>query len=242
MFLTLFLAAAAVPAMGAIINQELLVKTIDSNYSGISSYSLVVSLKDSDLSLRIWHHNSQWRQEWVKTSEQGQEVVAVAVGQGQTTLKSLGNPLIGPPLTAILFHKSSWWLNAGLDFQVQSYHFFHGRPALALGMVLAGDPRPNLWLDNEQMVPLRMFFSKKGKRVDLGWLEHRNIGNYKLPHKALLSTEQEQMICYLDWRDINAHYDTRLFSVEALKQSFSGVSLSPPDEVMDFHQILAGLK
>jgi len=52
---------------------------------------------------------------------------------------------------------------------------------------MTGDLGPQLWVDNEDMVPLRMVFSENETVPDLVWLEYKNIGNYKLPHKLIIS-------------------------------------------------------
>lgn len=228
-------------SVGKTLSREKLINRIDSNYSGINSYLLVVKFDEDDLSLRIWQQSEQWRQEWVMDSGQNQDVIAVAVGQGRFPLLSFGHDDTGPPVTMVLFEDAAWWEEAGLDFELQSYHFFHGRPALAVGMSVPGDPEPYLWMDNEDMVPLRMVFSEKGKSFELGWLEYRNVGNYKLPHKLIISSNDFEMICSLEWRGINSLYEDQLFSPEDLDQFFSLADLSPPDLVEDFYRAQAGL-
>ncbi len=234
-------AVLASPAIGKIVTHSELVERLDNNYSGINSYLLVVTFDNPNISLRIWQKSENWRQEWVMDSGQGQEVVAVAVGQGDTVLLALGNDLASPPVTRILFENSTWWSKAGLDFGVQSYHFFHGRPALALGMKMAEDPEPHLWIDNEHLVPLRMVFSEQGAKSDLGWLEYRNIGNYNLPHKLIIANRNAEIDCYLEWKGINTQYDDLLFSRDELERSFFGADLNPPDLVMDYYIGQAGL-
>jgi len=239
--LLIFCVFSASPALGNIIPRADLTSRLDSNHQGINSYSVVVDLDGYDTSLRIWQHAENWRQEWVSDSADGQEVVAVAVGQGRFDLLSFGFDRSGPPITRIIFENSAWWNKAGLDFDRQSYHFFHGRPVLALGMAVTGNTGPQLWVDNEDMVPLRMVFSENQTGLDLGWLEYKNIGNYRLPHKLIISGPGVKMTCNLEWRGINSRYGENLFSRQYLEQTFSGANLSPPDLVEDFYRVQTGL-
>ncbi len=223
---------------GTIIPHAELENKFDSNYSGISSYSLVIVFEETDLSLRIWQQAEFWRQEWISGAGSDERIAAVAVGRGSSAVLSIGMDRAGPPVSQILFRDMDWWINAGLVSELQSYHFFYGRPALVSGMAVSTDPKPHLWMDNEEMVPLRMVFSSNGNILDLGWLEHRNVGNFKLPQKVIISNGYQEIICSMEWRDINSTYDDDLFSAHVLEESFSGFSLKPHDLIREYYRFL----
>ncbi|WP_028575316.1 hypothetical protein [Desulfonatronovibrio hydrogenovorans] len=224
-----------VPSSGLAGSESDLAKRIESYRSGMDSYSLAMDFVDQGVSLRIWQQGQDWRQEWVQITGAGEKVAAVAVGRGQTVLMAYGLSEIYPPLINVLFYSLDWWKDQGLDPERQSYHFFHGRPALALGMSDPDDPGPQLWLDNEELVPIRTFFSRAGKILDLGWLEQRNVGNYKLPHKLIIDSGEKKLVCQIRWREIGSSHDKLLFSSERLEQSFSQAVLRPPDLVAEYY-------
>lgn len=229
------------PAQANTISREKLADRLDSNYQAISSYLLVLTFDKGDLSLRIWHQSGLWRQEWVKVSGSREDVVAAAVGQGRFPVVSVGIDVPGPPIAMVLFEGLSWWEDAGLDFDSWSYHFFHGRPALALGMDARQNSGPYLWMDNEDMVPLRMVFPENDTGLELGWIEHGNVGNHKLPRKLIISGNDFEMVCNLEWRGINSVYEDKLFSPEDFEKSFSRGALNPPELVGDYYRALSGI-
>jgi hypothetical protein len=240
-FILMLCAVFISPAQANIISREKLAGRLDNNYQAINSYLLVVSFGKGDLSLRIWQRSGLWRQEWVQVSGSTEDVVAAAVGQGWFPLMSVGFDDPGPPIAMVLFEGLSWWEDAGLEFDSQSHHFFHGRPALAVGMDTREDPGPYLWMDNEDMVPLRMVFPENDTGLELGWIEHGNIGNYKLPRKLIISGNDFEMICTLEWRGINSVYEDQLFSPEDFEKSFSAAGLNPPELVGDYYRALSGI-
>ncbi|MFO7728768.1 MAG: hypothetical protein R6X11_10625 [Desulfonatronovibrio sp.] len=239
-FLVLMLSGTffSLAAQGAITAPADVAEKITANYIGIKSYSVVINFDDQDLSLRIWQQSGFWRQEWVSDSSGREKVSAVAVGKEGSSILSYGVSQAAAPLTSIIFKKMAWWENRGLQPQQQSYHFFHGRPSLVMGMAGAEDPKPHLWIDNEDMVILRMVFSDMKKLHDLAWLEYRNVGNYKLPHKLVIDSEDFDMTCNVEWRDINSEYSRELFSPDILRQSFSNAKLDPPELIVDYYHAL----
>ncbi len=239
-FLFLMLAAISfsLPAEGAMISPDDTAEKIAANHSGINSYSVVIDFDEQDLSLRIWQQSGFWRQEWVRDASGKEKVAAVAVGKGASPVLSYGVSQAAPPLISIILKNMAWWEERGLQPQRQSYHFFHGRPALVMGMSKAEDPKPHLWIDNEDMVVLRTVFSDTQRIHDLAWLEYRNVGNYKLPHKVIISSGDFDMTCNIEWRDINSEYSPDLFSPDILRQAFLNAKLDPSGLIMDYYHAL----
>lgn len=226
------------PAHGAIMAPDVAAEKIAANFSGINSYSVVIDFDDQNMSLRIWQQSGFWRQEWVDDSSGQEKVAAVAVGKEDASTLSYGVSRAAPPLTSIIFKNIAWWEEKGLQPQQQSYHFFHGRPALVMGLSRAEDPKPHLWIDNENMVILRMVFSDMKTLHDLAWLEYRNVGNYKLPHKLVIDSGDFGMTCNIVWRDINSEYSRELFSPDILRKSFSNAKLDPTELIIDYYRAL----
>ncbi|RQD66528.1 MAG: hypothetical protein D5R98_02330 [Desulfonatronovibrio sp. MSAO_Bac4] len=237
LFLMFFVWLSGAPASAAVlVPEDEIEKILSSNYQGLENFSVVLNFEDKDLSLRIWKQGPYWRQEWVALGNGNNEVAGVAVGEKKTVLSSKGIDSVYPPLLSLLFRDFFWWKNQGVDSTLQSYHFFHGRPALSVGVTAFDDYSPSLWLDNEDDVIIRMILSDNDIFLDLSWFEYKNIGNYKLPHRLIITSGQLEFSCTIEWRDINSPYDPSLFSPQALDESFSGISLEPQEVVQSFYQ------
>lgn len=238
LFLMIFfwLAADAVFAETFVPEAEI-EKKFNSNYQGLENFSAVLNFDHQDLSLRIWTQGQYWRQEWVALKHGNNEIAGVAVGEGKSILASVGMESVYPPLLTLLFRDFLWWKGRGVDSTLQGYHFFHGRPGLSVGVTAFDDYSPSLWLDNEDDVIIRMIFSDNDMFLDLGWLEYKNVGNYKLPHRMIIDSPQLELSCTIEWRDINSPHDPSLFSPQLLNESFSGISLEPQEVIQSFYQV-----
>ncbi|MCA1742924.1 MAG: hypothetical protein LC631_03105, partial [Desulfovibrionales bacterium] len=212
LFLMLFLWLAGAPASADIlVPEDEIKKKLNSNYQGIENFSVVLNFDHKDLSLRIWKQDQSWRQEWVALQNGNDEIAGVAVGEEESILSSKGMDSVYPPLFFLLFRDFFWWKDQGVDSTKQGYHFFHGRPALSLGVTAFDDYNNSLWLDNEDNVIIRMIVSDDDMFLDLSWLEYKNVGNYKLPHRLIVASKHLEFSCTIEWRDINSHYDPSLF-------------------------------
>lgn len=224
-------------AAAEILEADELKKLFNSPGREVRAFSAVIDFSDVPLKLCLWQKGEQWRQEWTEAGKDSEVVVAASVGRGSLALSSFGEAEAGGPVLSLMFKDMQWWLDKGLDPGQQSYQFYHKRPALAVGVSFPEEAGPAVWFDNENKAILRAVLPVGDDRIDVGWLDHMNVGNYKLPGRMSISCRQGDFNARISWREINAGLDDSLFSPEGLAEAFGGYSYDPPEFVHKFNLV-----
>lgn len=192
----------------------------------VQSLQAVFTFPDQDPSvqLRVWQSSDMWRQEWVVEEEETPLLRAAAIGQGQKLLASFprGAGFTVPPFW---FWKQPdpyiWWSRLGIEPGVMSYQFLEGRPCLVLGAVYGQADTPQMWIDTELFVPLRVR-SRQGYQLD--WLEYRTVANHDLPHRTRMANLQwNATSALIQWKGVNTSHPANLYDVDTFNRRFSGV-------------------
>lgn len=224
-------------AAAEILSPDELHKLFNAPGQEIRAFSAVMEFSGSALKLAVWQKENRWRQEWIEVSGGSEEVTAASVGRGILALNSLGISEAGPPVLSLLFKDMKWWLDQGLNPGLQSYQFFHKRPALAVGVKFPDETGPAAWFDNENRALLRAVLPSGQDSIDVGWLEYMNVGNHKLPSRVIISSGQGDFSAQVTWREINSGLDDSLFSPDELEKSFGGYPYQPSEFVHSFNLV-----
>ncbi|MFP4315677.1 MAG: hypothetical protein ACLFQR_05590 [Desulfovibrionales bacterium] len=203
-------------------------KGLESEYSSLNSYQAEFRLRqDPLLSIRLWKEGPFWRQEWVEEDEEtgSPRLLCASIGQGERLLlsypeyRSVSKPVLWywPP------QGSSWMEHLSVDTSVSSYQFFKDRPALVYGATYGQLRRPQVWLDNERLVPLRLI---RGD-LELQWFEYVRVGNFWLPKVlGIVFPDAEPLNFDILWRRVNTPIPQEVFSRESFQQAYAPFQFS----------------
>jgi hypothetical protein len=229
--LTLVLAVGGLQTQAAAFfptTQEVLDK-LHERLGGLNAVEAEVTFeRDPYLTLHLWSKGDRWRQEWVRERNGNATLLSAAVGEGERLAASFPQRSEYPlPLLYFWYSPDTdqWLQDQWISADVKSYQFFELKPCLVLGAQHSEMYRPQVWIHNEDFVPVRMV-SWDG--LEWQWLDYYDIGNYPLPHECRLKFPTATTIeMHISWKRINKEVPDRLFSEEAFRERFSAFSESP---------------
>jgi hypothetical protein len=197
---------------------------------GLKDYQVdLVPAFDRTLLIRHWQSGQLWRQEWTQ-DDGAKRLLVAALGQGGTLSASFPGyramplPLLWQWRQASRSMIETWRINTG----VMSYQFLEDRPCLVLGAEYGQTSLPQLWVDNELTVPLRLIVPG----IDLRWLSYHKVGNLWLPARlVVLFPDTDAFAFEVNWRSVNAAMAPELFSKDRFLSAYGGqraISQLPP--------------
>ena len=194
-------------------------------YKSLDAYQVVISFeKEPDLELRLWQQGQNWRQEWVKKSSGKAGIVAAAIGfKGKFITRYPSEEPVPVPVLDLWNQEKPyiWWQDMGVDTNIKSYQFFKHRPCLVLGAGSNELKQAQIWIDNKNKVPLRVYTDDN---LEWQWYKYHNIGNFLVPHKArLISAQGRSFVLNIAWGAINKKIPPKLFSKREFEEKFAGV-------------------
>jgi hypothetical protein len=191
-------------------------------YRSLDSFQAVINFEeDSSLELRIWQQGQRWRQEWIKKSAQKKGVIAAAIGSRDNVIVKYPTRNSFPEPIFHFWQRQEplkWWQKMGVKTKIKSYQFLNHRPCIVLGAKYNESEQPQVWIDNEEMVPLSI---RTGRNTEWQWSKYQNLGNFLLPQKGKVISGQGNTFSFkIDWRAINRDMSPVLFRRRAFEEKF----------------------
>jgi hypothetical protein len=204
--------------------------SIADQMEGLKDYQAdIVPAFDRTLLIRHWQMGQLWRQEWIQ-DDGSRRLLVAALGQGGTlsvsfpAYRAMPLPLLWQWRQASRGMADAWRINTA----VTSYQFLEDRPCLVFGAEYGQTALPQLWVDNELTVPLRLIVPG----LDLRWLGYHKVGNLWLPARmVVLFPDTDAFAFEVNWRSVNAAMAPELFSRDRFLSAFGGqraISPLPP--------------
>ena len=204
-------------------------KQVGKQFSRMQSWQAVLTLaRESGLRIHCWRREASWRQEWVSRTNATARVVRAALGEGKRLLASYP-PAYEFPLPPLQFGGMSQpleiWRSWGVETEIKSYQFFAHRPCIVLGARFGNLDRPQVWIDLEEGVPLRMINVRGLQWI---WKDYYRAGNVSLPHvMAIVLPGGERFSLEIIWKGVNTEIPKHLFQVPAFEDKFSRAPSTP---------------
>jgi len=198
---------------------------------GLDTFEAEITFeKNPYLTLSIWYKAQKWRQEWVLEKGGNATLMSAAVGRGES-FHAVFPERSEYPLPILHFwfspDTSDWLQSQWVSPDVKSYQFFELKPCLVLGADHNEMYRPQVWIHNEEFVPVRMI-SWDG--LHWQWLDYYDIGNYPLPHRCrLIFPTTTTLEMHISWKRINGEIPDTLFSEQAFREKFASSGEPPAD-------------
>ncbi|MFP4169368.1 MAG: hypothetical protein ACLFSY_11080 [Desulfonatronovibrionaceae bacterium] len=218
LFLSFLLVLLFAPASGFFPETEDIESKIHDNLGRVSSLQAeFLFANDGELVWRVWQKGRQWRSEWV--DKEKNRVLCASVGRGSEVLGAFpAGTETGPPPSWVLLQGVSRLKGRGLDPEKKEYAFLGDRPCIVLGGYDSGDKGLRLWVDNEEMLPLRVDF---GPDMHLQWRDFSRTGNFPLPRTMSVQADDGSSLdIEINWTGVNVSLPQELFSVPEFKDKF----------------------
>jgi len=199
-----------------------LAQEVEEQLSRMRTWQAVLSVaEETGLRIHCWRREASWRQEWVRHTNGTGSVMRAALGHGERLLASYP-PAFTFPLPPLRLAGNgdplALWRSLGVESGTKSYQFFSHRPCIVLGARFGNLDRPQVWIDLEEHVPLRLVSASGLQWI---WKDYYRAGNVALPHSlAIVLPGGERLSMEIVWKGVNTDIPQALFNVPAFEDKF----------------------
>jgi hypothetical protein len=199
-----------------------LASRVKEQFSRMRSWQAVLSLaEETGFRIHCWRREASWRQEWISRTNGTASVVRAALGHGQRLIASYPSAFTFPLSPLRLAGRDdplALWRSLGVETEIKSYQFFSHRPCIVLGATFGNLDRPQVWIDLEEHVPLRLVSASGLQWI---WKDYYRAGNVALPHSlTVVLPGGERLTMEIVWKGVNTDIPDPLFDVSAFRDKF----------------------